>query len=85
MPPKKSNPSSKSVALKACKSMGIVVVHSPQQKSDMSIHVQGHAADPVHGVIGFNSSTGGTVSTEKVGKLKETALIIKEAWQKCFG
>ncbi|WP_103034711.1 hypothetical protein [Moraxella sp. RCAD0137] len=51
----------------------------------MSIHVQGHAADPVHGVIGFNSSTGGTVSTEKVGKLKETALIIKEAGRSVLG
>ncbi|OOS25960.1 hypothetical protein [Moraxella pluranimalium] len=35
MPPKKSNPSSKSVALKACKLMDTAVVHSP---SPMLIH-----------------------------------------------
>ncbi len=48
--------------------------YTEQQKSDMSIHVQGHAADPVHGVIGFNSSTGGTTKPNNIlGVVKEAA------------
>lgn len=69
--------------------MGVVVVHSPQQKSDMSIHVQGYAADPVHGVIGFNSSTGGTTKPNNVfGVVKEafnSVLGKKTTAHNCYG
>ncbi|MDH2273500.1 hypothetical protein [Moraxella porci] len=55
----------------------------------MSIHVQGHAADPVHGVIGFNSSTGGTTKPNNVlGVIKEAgrSVLGKETTaHNCYG
>ncbi len=63
--------------------------YTEQQKSDMSIHVQGHAADPVHGVIGFNSSTGGTTKPNNVlGVIKEAgrSILGKETTaHNCYG
>lgn len=63
--------------------------YTEQQKSDMSIHVQGHAADPVHGVIGFNSSTGGKTKPNNVlGVTKEAgrSILGKETTaHNCYG
>lgn len=55
----------------------------------MTIHIQGHAADPVHGVIGFNSSTGGTTKPNNVfGVVKEAFNSIlgkKTTAHNCYG
>ncbi len=55
----------------------------------MTIHIQGHAADPVHGVIGFNSSTGGTTKPNNVlGVIKEAgrSVLGKETTaHNCYG
>ena len=55
----------------------------------MTIHIQGHAADPVHGVIGFNSSTGGTTKPNNVlGVIKEAgrSILGKETTaHNCYG
>lgn len=44
--------------------------YTEQQKSDMSIHVQGHKSDFVHTVIGWNKPTGGNNSegTSTIGR-----------------
>ncbi|MFC0821400.1 hypothetical protein, partial [Moraxella marmotae] len=57
-------------------------------KSEMSIHIQGHAADPIHGVIGFNSSTGGTTKPNNIwGTVKESARTLggKYTAHNCYG
>ncbi|MDO4223973.1 MAG: hypothetical protein Q4D05_08110 [Acinetobacter sp.] len=59
------------------------------EKEDMSIHYQGHAADPIHGMIGFNSSTGGTTKPNNVlGIIKEAgrSILGKETTaHNCYG
>lgn len=47
-------------------------VYTEAEKSDMSIHVQGHKSDFVHTVIGWNKPTGGNNSegTSTIGEWK---------------
>ncbi|MDO4223975.1 MAG: hypothetical protein Q4D05_08120 [Acinetobacter sp.] len=51
----------------------------------MRIRFQNHLADPVGTLIGINSTTGGSVSKYDIGRLKETALIIREAGKAALG
>ncbi|MFC0821406.1 hypothetical protein, partial [Moraxella marmotae] len=55
-------------------------VYTEAQKSEMSIHVQGHAADPVHTIVGWNKPTGG-----KFGFKNMLGILGKTTVHNCYG
>lgn len=63
--------------------------YDEQEKSAMSIHVQGHTADPVHRVIGLNAPTGVTTKPDNaLGGIKEAVNSMigkKTSAHNCYG
>ncbi|AKG08379.1 hypothetical protein AAX05_01465 [Moraxella bovoculi] len=59
------------------------------EKSAISIHVQGHTADPVHRIIGLNAPTGGATKPDNaLGGIKEAvnSVLGKEtSAHNCYG